>query len=84
MEYMTAAKARRTTEDTDDPIHPLVAKFAICRDRIRAAGRAFTADADERAKRLMTVLEELDMIGEDFSQVAGDVGEVESCSESQI
>lgn len=62
-------KVKRTAEsDEVSAIQPLVAKFAICRDKIRSAGRAFMADADDRAKRLMTVLEELDLIGEDFSE----------------
>jgi len=67
---MTAAKAKRTTEN--DEVSAIVAKFAVCRDKIRSAGRAFTTDADERSKRLMSVLEELDLIGEDFSEVVGD------------
>jgi hypothetical protein len=72
---MTVVKARQTEER--DMMQPLVARFAICRDKLRPAGRDFTTD--ERAKRLMRVLEELDMIGEDFSEVLGDgIGTVES------
>ena len=43
----------------------------MCRDRLRSASRPFAKDP--KANRLMAVLNELEGIGEEFSELLGDV-----------
>jgi len=48
-------------------IYSLAARFAMCRDRLRSASRPL-AD-DPKAAKLMSVVDELSLIGEGFSEV---------------
>ena len=58
---------QRPPAPTIKTIYSLVARFAICRDRVRAASRPF-AD-DPRFTKLMSALDEMALIGEDFSEI---------------
>ena len=48
-------------------IYSLAARFAMCRDRLRSASRPFANDP--KAAKLMSVVDELSLIGEGFSEV---------------
>ena len=72
---------QRPPAPTIKTIYSLVARFAICRDRVRAASRPF-AD-DPRFAKLMSALDEMALIGEDFSEVITgvDIGSFEMFGE---
>lgn len=71
-----AGEGRNTKSFDSDKlseIYTLVAKLAICRDQLRSASRSYATDP--KSKRLIALLDQLDSIGERFSEVLGTVEE---------
>ena len=68
-----ASEGRNLDSDKFSEIYALVAKLAICRDQLRSASRSYATDS--KSKRLIALLDQLDSIGERFSEVLGTVEE---------